>query len=275
MHFRDKVVFISGSTQGIGKALARLLATQGARVVINGRDEARVQMAVAEFKSRQLNVTGMTGDVTLPADCRAMIAETLHVFKRIDILVNNAGVSAAGEATENVTPGVYEELIKANYLSAVYLTLAALPAIRGSRGSVLFVSSVAGVLGFPRNAGYCSSKMALTGFAESLKFELAGLGVHIGIAYVAYTQNEPGKMVLSPSGGLEPKKHVYSIGLVPIGKVASQLAAMLSRRKYKKVFTFSGKMLYYMNRHFPWLLQLLMNAFFAGTLRSNAKKPAE
>lgn len=146
-YFRNKVVLITGSSRGIGKTLAWQLGKMGARVVLNGRTPDRLKVLEEEMRLEQVEVKGVLADVTVPDDCERMIREVLDHYGRIDILVNMAGLSMKGEAAD-LHPDVYRMTMETNYLGAVYPTLAALPHIRVSKGSILFISSVSALMGF-------------------------------------------------------------------------------------------------------------------------------
>ena len=261
MTFKNKVVLITGSSQGIGKALAGQLAAKGAIVVINGRNQIRLSMAVDGLRNEGFQVVGRQGDVSRAENCERLIDEIVSEFGRLDILVNNAGVSVGAATVEHVKPKVYEEVTATNYLSAVYMTRSALPHILKSRGSILFVSSIAGLIGFPENSAYCSAKMALTGFAESLRWETNGTGVYVGIAYVGHTVNVKGKKILAPKGGTMPKVHEYAIKLTPIKVMATNLLWMLRSRKSRAYFPFSARVLVNIHHYFPRLYRVLYRQF--------------
>jgi NAD(P)-dependent dehydrogenase (short-subunit alcohol dehydrogenase family) len=210
-----------------------------------------------ELQSLGLKAMAVLGDVSQPNDCKHIVREAIDAFGQIDILVNNVGVSVVSVGVEEVSPETYLRVAETNYLSAIYMTCEALPYIRISKGSILFNSSLAGVTGFPENAAYCSAKMALTGFAESLRRELIGSKVHVGIAFLCHTENTEGKMVLAARGGLTPKVNSYSIKLAPIDMVSAQVIQMLHRRKFKRYFSFWGKVLGFMSRYAPSSLHLL------------------
>ena len=271
MSFEDKVVLITGSSQGIGRALGKQLAELGATVVLNGRNPDRLSIAVKHLNELGFSVIGLQGDVSCPEVCTHIIEETIRKFGKIDILVNNVGIAVGPETAENIIPRVYAEVAATNYLSAVYMTRGVLPHIRTSHGSILFVSSIAGLIGFPESAAYSSAKMALTGFTETLRWELLGKGVHIGIAYVGFTENVKDKQILAPSGGKMLKIHRYSIKLIPMQVMASKLVKMLELRKVKGYYPFSGFMIYLFHRYLPILFKTLFYFFLLKERRKSLR----
>jgi len=253
-YFRNKVVLITGSSRGIGKTLAWQLGKMGARVVLNGRTPDRLKVLEEEMRLEQVEVKGVLADVTVPDDCERMIREVLDHYGRIDILVNMAGLSMKGEAAD-LHPDVYRMTMETNYLGAVYPTLAALPHIRVSKGSILFISSVSALMGFSQFSAYCASKMSLTALAESLRLEMTDTGVYIGIIYISFTENEEGKTILDTRSRLVRKKEVYvgKMDYVSREKVARSIIRQLARRRYRVNPSFYGKFLSFMKRFFPRL----------------------
>lgn len=248
------MVLITGSSRGIGKTLAWQLGKTGARVVLNGRSPERLKNLEEEMRGEQVEVKGVLADVTNPDECTRMIREVIDHFGRLDMLVNMAGLSMRGEAAD-LHPDVYRMTMETNYLGSVYPTLAALPHIRATRGSILFISSVSALMGFPQFSAYCASKMSLTALAESYRLEMTGTGVHIGIIYVSFTENERGKTVLDARSRLVRKEEVYKgkMDYVPREKVARSIIRQLYRRRYRVNPSFYGKFLSFMKRFFPRL----------------------
>lgn len=252
--FRNKVVLITGSSRGIGKTLAWQLGKTGARVVLNARTPARLKTLEEKMRRAQMDVTAISADVTVPSDCERMIRNVADHYGQIDILINMAGLSMMGEAAD-LHPDVFRMTMETNYLGAVYPTLAALPHIQASRGSILFISSVSALMGFPQFSAYCASKKSLTALAESLRLEMTGSGVHIGIIYVSFTENERGKTVLDARARPVQKEEVYKgkMDYVSREKVARSIIRQLYRRRYRVNPSFYGKLLSFMKRFFPRL----------------------
>jgi len=192
---RGKVAIVTGSSMGIGKATAQLLAEKGAKVVINGRTESRLLETKQVFSDKGYEVMAVAADISCPEGAKQLVDQTMQEFGKIDILVNNAGMSSRGYFDE-LAPEVFEEIMKINFLGCMYPTKFAEPHLAASQGSVVFISSVAGIRGLPETSIYCASKMALTSMAESLRVELSDKDIHVGIVYVGITKNAPGKKVI-------------------------------------------------------------------------------
>jgi short-subunit dehydrogenase len=181
MTFQDRVVLITGASNGIGRRLAIDLAARGAIVVGCGRSPERLQAISAEMRSASPRSKAIECDVAKLDQVREMVTGVLSNFGKIDILINNAGIGMRKPFVE--TPiDVIEALMRTNYLGAVYCTHEALPSMiaRGS-GHIVNISSAAGKIGTVNVAGYCASKFAVNGLSESLYYELKPLGIDVSV----------------------------------------------------------------------------------------------
>jgi len=177
--FSGQVVIVTGASSGIGAALARTLAAEGARVALFARSGPGLE-AVAEACHR---VGGealvVTGDVTRGADCSALVERTVETFGRIDSVVASAGLGMLARFDELEDTGVLQRLFEVNLLGVANVFLSALPFVRANRGMLVAISSVQGVVGVPGRSGYAASKHALQGLCDSLRIELRSSGVGV------------------------------------------------------------------------------------------------
>ena len=169
-----KVAIITGAGQGIGEAIARLFAREGAKIIVNARTEAKV-ISVAEDITADGGVAcGVPADIGESTGVEQLIEETQQRFQHIDILVHNAGIFPYA-LLEDLDEDSWNKVINVNLTSAYRLTKACLPAMkeRGA-GRVLFTSSVQGnYVAVPGCAHYAASKAGLTGLIKSAALELA------------------------------------------------------------------------------------------------------
>jgi short-subunit dehydrogenase len=173
---QGQVALVTGASSGIGRATAQLLAAQGARVIVHGRD----QPALNELASR-IHGVPLCADLSEPAGAQQLAEQALAATGRIDILVANAGVGWAGPFGEMVA-GDIDRLIAVNLTAPVRLTQALLPAMAERRsGYLAFVTSIAGRTGVAGEAVYAATKAGLDAFAESLRLELRGTEVGVGV----------------------------------------------------------------------------------------------
>jgi hypothetical protein len=181
MEFKDKIILITGASDGIGNRLAIDLAMRGAVIIACGRSAARLELVLAEIRPASPRSITIRGDVGSRAEVHQMIGTALAQFPTIDILINNAGIGMRKPFVETPLETI-EELMRTNYLGTVYCTYEVLPSMlaRG-RGHIVNISSVAGHIGTLNMAGYCASKFAMNGFSESLYHELKPLGIDVSI----------------------------------------------------------------------------------------------
>jgi short-subunit dehydrogenase len=176
MHIRDAVVLVTGASSGLGRATAEQLSQAGARVIAHGRDEA----ALSELASRT-GAAVVPADLSRPGEPERLAEAALAVYGTLDILVSNAGQGWAGPFTD-MPPADIDRLLAVNLAAPVRLTRALLPAmLANAEGYLAFVGSIAGRTGVAGEALYAATKAGLDTFAESLRFELRGRGIGVGV----------------------------------------------------------------------------------------------
>jgi short-subunit dehydrogenase len=183
MKISDASVMLTGASGGIGGAIARQLARQGATLLLVDRNAARAEVLAEELRQSGAKVTPLIGDLTLAGTPVRLVEEAIRLAGRIDILVNCAGVQNFGFfADESATDTA--ALFNVNTLAPIALVNAVLPhMLARGQGRIVNLGSIFGSIGFPCFASYSASKFALRGFSEALRRELVGTGV--GVTYVA------------------------------------------------------------------------------------------
>jgi short-subunit dehydrogenase len=168
-----KVVLITGSSRGLGFALAQELAGQGARLAICARGQHELERARRELASMGAEVLAIRCDVGVHDDVQALVNEVVHRFGTVDILVNNAGVIAVGPL-ESQTLTDFEEAMDVMFWGTVYPSLAVLPhMMKRRRGQIANITSIGGKVSIPHLLPYNCAKFAAVGFSEGLRAELA------------------------------------------------------------------------------------------------------
>ena len=173
-----QVALISGGTSGIGMATAELLLKQGWCVVINGRHEKDGQRAALKLRRFSSKVRFVAGDVSKVDDCKRIVKQTVDMFGDISALVTAAGYYEE-ELLMDVTEQSFDEMFGINVKGTVFLCQAALPYIRNTKGSIVTVSSDAGLQGNVACSVYGASKGAVVSFTKSLSLEMAPHGVRV------------------------------------------------------------------------------------------------
>ena len=171
MDFATKRVLITGSTRGIGQALARRFIAEGAIVTINGRSGDAVDASIKAIGHTD-RLRAAPGDVSSAAGCERVVSQALEALGGLDILINNVGTYPIA-SIEDTDEALWDTTLDTNVKSAFFCSRAALPALRQSRGVIINHSSIAGLMGFANIAAYCTAKAALANLTRSMAMELA------------------------------------------------------------------------------------------------------
>jgi NAD(P)-dependent dehydrogenase (short-subunit alcohol dehydrogenase family) len=176
---RGQVVLITGSSRGLGFALAQEFAHQGARLVLCARNEQELERARRDIEQLGAEVLAVPCDVSRREQVQWMIAQALTHFGRVDILVNNAGVIMVGPVQAQ-TLNDFEEAMNTMFWGMVYTTLAVLPHMQARKsGRIVNITSIGGKVGVPHLLPYTAAKFAAVGFSEGLHAELAKEGIKV------------------------------------------------------------------------------------------------
>lgn len=182
----SNVWFITGAARGMGIDLAKAALDAGHNVVGTARDAARVTQAIGEHE----NLLALSLDVTQPSDSEAAVQAAVERFGGIDVLVNNAGNFYAG-FFEEISDEQMRRQMETNFFGPLNVTRAILPVMRKQRGGHVFtITSAAGIIGQEFCAAYASSKFALEGWMESLRFDLDPFGIHTTIVEPGFFRTE-------------------------------------------------------------------------------------
>ncbi len=260
-YFKDKVVLITGSSKGIGKQLAFLLAGDSAKIVLNARNSGSLQQTEQEFIQLGYQVKAFVADVSNEKDCKALIDFCISEFGKIDILVNNAGVSMRGKF-EELNLSLVKKIYDINTLGPAYLSLFAIPHIKTQKGSIVFISSLAALRGLPQLSIYGSAKMALTALAEAMHVELKQEGVHVGIVYVGYTEIEKGKTALDANGNSVELDARVSPFVSSTNEVADRIRKHIYLREHKTSVGLIGSLFRILLRFFPGFMSWLTSVSY-------------
>lgn len=170
----EKVAIVTGASSGIGAAIAGLFAHNGYRILAAGRDHARL----AEIAVEASGILPWTGDLTEHASCDRLVEDCISQFGRLDVLVNNAGIYIRGDASETSAED-WRRTLAVNLDAPFFLSRAALPHLRRTRGSIINIASDWGLQGGKRAAAYCASKGGLVLLTRGMALDHAAEGVRI------------------------------------------------------------------------------------------------
>ena len=247
---KDKVVVITGATSGIGKSLAYEFSSKGSAVVICARDFEKLKIVAADLESKKRTVLFMQTDVSKEEDCKKLIETSVLKFGKIDILINNAGISMRANF-EDAELSVIKRVMDINFWGTVYCTKSALPYILKQKGSIVGISSVAGITGLPGRTGYSASKFAINGFLKCVRMENLKKGLHVLVAYPGFTATEIRKHSLKADGTAQEESPREEEKMMTSDEVAAHIYRAVQKRKKNLVLTTEGKLTSLLNRFFP------------------------
>jgi short-subunit dehydrogenase len=253
----QKVVVITGSSSGIGEALAFQAASRGAKLMLAARSIDKLEAISKMLKKHNAEVHVCQVDVSVQSDCERLINETIKAFGRIDVLINNAGISMRALFVD-ADPGVLQRLMEVNFWGAVYCTKYALPHLLEQKGSVVGISSIAGIKGLPARTGYSASKFAMLGFMESLRIENLKTGLHVLMAFPGFTSSNIRNTALAADGSQQGESPRDESKMMTAEEVAIKVLDAVERRKRTLILTFQGKLTVILNRFFPALVDRLV-----------------
>ena len=257
--FENKIIVITGGTDGIGKALVEEFLNLGATVATCSRTEGKLADLASEFAGKPLFT--MVADVSKEEDCQNFIEKTLENYHRIDVLINNAGISmrALFKDTELST---LRKVMDINFWGTVYSTKFALDSIIENKGTIVGISSVAGYRGLPGRSGYSASKFAVNGWLEAIRTELLETGVNVMWVCPGFTKSNIRNAALNKDAQPQGESPLKEEKLMTAEECAHHIIKAISKRKRTLVLTFTGKETVYMNKFFPALTDKLTRKFF-------------
>ena len=189
MEVTNKNVFVTGSSRGIGLAIAHKFASLGANVVLNGRGQLG-QDLLDNFAGYGVKVLAISGDISSAQDAKRMVAEAIETLGSVDILVNNAGITKDGMALR-MTEEDFDRVLKVNLTGTFNMTQAVLkPMTKAREGAIINLSSVSGLIGNAGQANYAASKAGVIGFTKAIAREVAGRNVRVNAIAPGFIQSD-------------------------------------------------------------------------------------
>jgi short-subunit dehydrogenase len=222
------VVILTGASSGIGRATAVAWAARGAKLVLSGRNAVALEATADEAEQAGGITSVVPGDVTDERHRVALVERAQTAFGGLDVLVNNAGRGYYARARD-VDLAELEALFALNAAAPLRLAQLALPALERSRGTIVMVSSIAGVIAAPRMGAYAASKFALEAIAQALRAECAASGVRVSVVRPGPVQTPFRKNSISRGGeaGVRPR----GAEVQSAEEVARQIVAAVDRRR--------------------------------------------
>jgi short-subunit dehydrogenase len=240
--FKDAVVIVTGASRGIGRELARQLASQGARLALAARHQPALESAAAECQGLGGQAIVIPTDVSQEKACAELVQETVERFGRIDMLINNAGITMWAEFDQVRDLSMFEQVMRVNYLGSLYTTYYALPYLKQTRGRIVGVCSLAGRAGIPSRSGYSASKHAMAGFFDALRIELDSAGVSVSLVYPGFVATGSQERGFGADGQPLGKNPIRLADAMTPEKCAAIILKVAARRQREEVMTLRGKL---------------------------------
>jgi NAD(P)-dependent dehydrogenase (short-subunit alcohol dehydrogenase family) len=240
--FRDNVVVLTGASRGIGREMALQLAAEGAWLALAAREAGALEALAEECRQRGARALAVPTDVEEEAQCARLIARTVETWGRVDTLINNAGISMWALFEEVTDLGIFERILRINYLGSVYCTWHALPHLKKTRGRIVAVSSLTGKTGVPTRSGYAASKHAMNGFFDTLRIELADTGVTVTVACPDFVATEIRERAFGPDGKPLGTSPVHESKVMTAETCARLILEGAAARKRELIMSPRGKL---------------------------------
>ena len=253
---KDKTVVITGASSGIGEAMAEVYASMGAKVVLGARHADKLEALCRRIEQRGGKAAWCVTDVTRKEDCMRLIDTAVEHFGGIDVMICNAGISMRA-LFDDVDLDVLHRLMDVNFWGTVYCTKYALPYLQRSHGSLVGISSVAGIHGLPGRTGYSASKFAMTGFLETIRIENLKKSLHVMVACPGFTASNVRFSALTADGsqqGATPRKEEK---MMTAEEVARIVARGIARRKRLCLMEIEGRATHFVKKFAPGLVDRL------------------
>lgn len=251
-----KRVVITGASSGIGAAMAREYAAMGAKVVLGARQEEKLKELCQEIQAKGGQAAYCVTDVTKAEDCQQLIEKAVDSFGGIDVLICNAGISMRALFDE-LDLSILHRLMDVNFWGTVYCTKYALPYLQASKGSLVGISSVAGIHGLPGRTGYSASKFAMTGFLETIRIENLKKGLHVMVACPGFTASNVRFSALTADGSQQGSTPREEGKMMTAEQVAHIVARGIARRKRLCLMEIEGRATHFVKKFAPALVDKL------------------
>lgn len=257
-----KVVVVTGASSGIGESLAREYAKLDFRVVLAARQEEKLKNIVAEIESQGGSAVYSVCDVTNVDDCKKLVETAVSAYGQIDVLICNAGLSMRA-LFDDVDLDVLHRLMDVNFWGTVNCVKFALPYLQATKGSIVGISSVAGIHGLPARTGYSASKYAMTGFLETIRIENLKKGLHVMIACPGFTASNVRFSALTADGTSQGETPRDENKMMTSEQVAKIIIKDTKKRKRLCLMEFDGYGSFFLKKFFPRFLDRMFYSHMA------------
>lgn len=239
--FEDKVIAVTGASEGIGRALCLALAPQRPKLAVAARNENRLKELKEQLESVGAKVLVIPTDVSEEVACKDLIEKTIREWGCLDVLVNNAGMSMWTSLEEMQDTSIIDQLTRINYLSAAYCTYYGLKYLKESKGRIVAISSVAGLTGVPTRTAYAATKYAMFGFFDSLRIELMDTGVSVTVIAPDFVLTKLHRRAFASNGKPLGTSPMQEEKIMTAERCASRIVKAIEKRERLVIMSLRGK----------------------------------
>lgn len=258
MDLKNKVIWITGASSGIGKSLATLLSSQNTKLILSSRNESLLNEVKNECIDKD-KVKVLPLDLENYHDFDKKVKEAISFFGNIDVLINNGGISQRSLAKET-TISVDKRIMDVNYLGTVALTKAVLPHfIENKKGQFVITTSIVGKIGTPLRSSYAASKHALHGFFDSLRAEVHQYNIKVTLVCPGFVTTNVSKNALTGDGSPQEKMDKATANGIDSNRFARLMLKAIQKEKEEVYIAGAKEKLgVYAKRYYPKLLSKMI-----------------
>jgi short-subunit dehydrogenase len=271
MKFKNKTVFITGASAGIGKALAVEFAKQGANLILAARRLDRLETLSQDLEKYGVKTACVPCDVTTDGELENAVKMGVKELGKIDVVIANAGYHVSGKL-ETLTLDDYRRQFETNVFGVLRTAYATLDELKKSQGSLVLIGSVAGYVSLPKSSAYTMSKAAIHALSRSLSHELSPYGIRVTLiapGYVVSDIREVDNLGVHHPGDSDPKATLFRM---ETSKAARQIVHAIACQRREEVITLHGKAAVFLQRHFPQLMSTTLNWTYQRSKKKNLKQ---
>jgi len=260
MPFNGHVVWITGASSGIGRALALECARRGADVALSARREEQLRAVAREVRALGQKALVVPCDVTEEAQLEAAVKQVVDHFGRLDVAVANAGFGAIG-TIEELDAETWRRQLDVNVVGLAQTARCALPELRKTDGRIVLIGSVASMVTLPNTGAYSASKAAVRSIGEALSMELKDEAVTCTTIHPGLVESDIARVDNTNTPDPDRRDPRNAALMWPTDKAARVMADAIEKRKREYVFTGHGKVMGFLCRHFPRVMHSILANF--------------
>jgi NAD(P)-dependent dehydrogenase (short-subunit alcohol dehydrogenase family) len=261
--FEDKIAIITGGASGIGYAVAKELARRGSVLVLADINAEGAEKAASEITGAGGKARATCVNVTKADEVEKLVKETAEEYGRLDYIFNNAGIAIIGEVRD-MTLDDWRRIVDVNLWGVIYGTMAAYPLmIEQGFGHIVNTASVAGLVGLPTFASYCTTKHALVGLSTALRPEAAAFGVKVSVVCPGFIRTELFENSIVLNAKREEAVSKAEPAAIKVEQAALKIVSGVEKNKSIINFPKSARIGWWLHRLHPSLLSSLMNKWLS------------